>query len=145
MYEETIGHHKKTRIKGTDEFTELKTWSLKPKGKIQFTKPIVILTSDFTASVAEVFILAMKQFPRVTIVGQTSEGIFSDMMEFKLPNGWQCSLSNMKFYDVKMNDFEGIGFVPEPENQVSNTNKDLETGIDPMITRAIEVLKERIE
>lgn len=138
-----IGHYKKTRKKGTQEFTKLQPWYLKPKGSIQFTKSIIILTSDFTASAAEVFILALQQFPYVTLVGDTTEGIFSDMYEFKLPNGWEVSLSHQQFFSQDMKNYEGIGLAPH--YKVVNSRADLSTGKDPVIDKAIEVLKKKMD
>ena len=139
-----MGHLQKkrikgTRIKGTNEYGKLKSFSVMPKGKNQFTKPIVILTSDFTASASEFFLLAMKDFPYVTIVGDTTEGIFSEMHEFQLPNKWDVSLSHQHFFSKEMINYEGIGI--EPDIVVLNSREDLETDIDPVITKAIALLK----
>ena len=134
-----VGHLKKQRKKGTTKFGKLKSFSVKPKGKYQFTKPIIILTSDFTASAAEVFLLAMKDLPYVTIIGDTTEGIFSDMHEFKLPNKWEVSLSHQQFFSREMINYEGIGI--EPDVKVLNSRKDLATNIDPVIAKAISFLK----
>lgn len=136
-----VGHYKKTRKKGTDQFSNLKKCYLKPKGKYQFTKPIVILTSDFTASAAEVFILALQQLPYVTIVGDNTAGIFSDMFPFKLSNGWRVSLSHQQYFSAYMKNYEGKGFTPA--YKVSNTKADLTNGFDPVIKKAIEVLDKK--
>ncbi len=40
-----------------------------------FTKPIIILTSDWSASATEIFVLAMKELPYVTVIGNRTEGI----------------------------------------------------------------------
>lgn len=137
-----IGHYQKTRRKGTDEFKKLKTWKLKPKGKIQFTGQIIILTSDFTASAAEVFILALTQFPNVTLIGDTTEGIFSDRYEFEMPNDWDVSLSNMQFFSSKMVNYEGVGF--EPAIKVKNSRADLETGKDVVIEKTMEFIQSKL-
>lgn len=133
-----LGHYKKTKIKGTKEFTELESWYLHPTGKEQFTKPIVVLTSDWSASAAEVFLLAMKELPYVTIVGNRTEGIFSDMFEFKLPNGWNASLSNMQFFSSKMLNFEGKGI--EPDIKILNYKED---AYDNVLLEAIALLDKK--
>ncbi len=133
--EKRLGHYKKTRIKGTQNFSELESWYLNPIGKKQFTKPIIVLTSDWTASAAEVFLLAMKELPYVKLVGNRTEGIFSDMLEFNLPNGWSVSLSNMQFFSSKMVNFEGSGI--EPDVKVLNYKKD---SYDTVLLKAIELL-----
>jgi hypothetical protein len=54
-----------------DDFTPLKTWYIEPKASdARFTKPIVLLTCDTVFSGGEVFALALKQLPHVTIVGE---------------------------------------------------------------------------
>lgn len=74
-----IGHYKCTRKASShNDFTKLETWYLKPKGKRQITKPIIILTSNASASATDVFVLAMKQLPYVTIIGDNTFGVFSE-------------------------------------------------------------------
>lgn len=142
--EKQVGHYKKTRKKGTEEFTPLKTWYLKPEGKVQFlNKPIIILTSDFTASAAEVFVLAMKTQPNVVLVGDTTEGIFSDMHEFKMPNKWDVTLSHQQFFSAKMVNYEGTGLVPD--HKVLNSKEDVKNGADPVILKALEVLAKLVK
>ena len=135
-----VSYFRKERKKGTKEYRKLKSFSIKPKGNYQFTQPIIILTSDFTASAAEVFLLTLKDFPYVTIVGDTTEGIFSEMYEFKLPNKWEVSLSHQQFFSKAMINYEGIGI--EPDFKVLNSRKDVETNIDPVITKAMILLRE---
>jgi hypothetical protein len=137
----TVGHYKETRKKGKSSFKAKNTWTLKPKGPVQYTKPIVILTSDFTASAAEIFLLAMQQFPYVKVVGEPSEGIFSDMYGFRLPNGFKASLSNQRYYDVDGINFEGKG-IPVDE-YVIHSKDDLKTGVDPLITSALGLLNNK--
>jgi hypothetical protein len=55
---------------------------------------VAVLTSSETASAAEVFTLAMRSLPQVTLVGEATMGIFSDELYRSLPNGWEFSLSN---------------------------------------------------
>ncbi len=135
---ERLGHYKKTRIKGTQDFTDLDAWHLKPKGCTQFTKPIIILTSDWSASATEIFLLAMKELPYVTQIGNTTEGIFSDMYPFRLPNGWIATLSNQQYFSAAMKNYEGIGIKPDIE--ILNYKKD-ET--DLVLLKAIEMLGEK--
>ena len=77
--------------------------------------------------------------PNVTIVGDTTEGIFSDMYEFKLKNGWEVSLSHQKFFARDMANYEGVGI--EPAIKVLNTYSDAISGKDVVIDKAIEVLE----
>lgn len=135
----TIGHFERLRIKGTNEYTQMKYRTVKSKGKKQFTKPIVILTSDFTASAAEVFVLLMRELPNVSIIGENTEGIFSDMYEFKLPNKWIVTLSHQQYFSQDKENFEGKGI--SPDIQIVNTRADIKNQRDPVIQKAINHLK----
>lgn len=134
-----VAHYKRERKSGTSEFKNLKTKYLEPAGKIQFTQPVLILTSDLTASAAEVFTMIMKQLPYVTIMGDNTNGIFSDMYDFKLPNGWLATLSHQQYFSSEMKNFEGIGI--EPDIKLLNEPKNISNGKDPLIEKGIEELK----
>lgn len=78
-----------------------------------FVKPIYVLTSPATASAAEIFTLAMRELPYVTIVGENSNGIFSDALHKTLPNGWAFSLSNEVYSDSQGASYEYVGITPD--------------------------------
>lgn len=132
-----LGYIKETQ-QSPGQFKAAKEHYLEPLKRRSFTKPVVVLTNDATASAAEVFALVMKQLPHVTIVGDRTEGIFSDMLESKLPNGWRFTLSHQIYRTPDGICYENEG-VPV-DVKVVNTRKDLETRIDPVIISAIETL-----
>jgi len=136
-----IAFHRTTKIgPDADAFTPLKTWYIEPHGDAQFTGPIVLLTCDSVFSGGEVFALALRELPHVTIVGDRTNGIFSYQLEKTLPNGWDFRLSYQKYFSADMICYEGSG-VPA-DIQLLNTKADLQTGTDPLIVRAIDVLTE---
>jgi hypothetical protein len=135
-----VAFHRKTKIgPGGDDFTPLKTWHLEPQGDAQFTGPIVLLTCDAVFSGGEAFALAIKQLPYVTIIGDHTNGIFSYQLEKTLANGWRYCLSYQVYLSADMICYEGKG-VP-PDIVLLNTKADIESGIDPLIVRALVVLK----
>ena len=135
-----IAFHRKTKIgPGEDDFTPLKTWYIEPQGKAQFTGPIALLTCDSVFSGGEVFALAIRQLPHVTIIGDRTNGIFSYQLEKKLPNGWQYCLSYQVYSSADMVCYEGKG-VPV-DIKLFNKKVDIKDGVDPLITRALKVLK----
>jgi hypothetical protein len=135
-----VAFHRKTKIgPGNDDFTPVKTWHLRPQGEVQFTKPIALLTCDAVFSGGEAFALAIRELPHVTIIGDHTNGIFSYQLERKLPNGWEYSLSYQVYLSADMVCYEGKG-VP-PDIKLLNRRADIENGIDPLITRALNVLK----
>ena len=131
--------HRKTKTgPGDDDYSALKTWHIEPEGKVQFTRPVVLLTCDAVFSGGEAFALAIKQLPHVTIVGDHTNGIFSYTLNKKLPNGWKYCLSYQKYYSADMVCFEGKGVPVDIE--LLNKKSDIETGVDPLINHAIEVI-----
>ncbi len=137
---DSLGHFERTRIKGTDQFTKNKYRAIKARGKYRFTGAVVILISDFTASAAEVFLLLMQELPSVTLIGDTTEGIFSDMYEFRLPNGWEASLSHQQFFSRTLINYEGVGI--KPDIMAVNSPEDIQLGVDPVIIAALANLKD---
>jgi carboxyl-terminal processing protease len=101
----------------------------------------VLLTCDSVFSGGEVFALAMKQLPYVTILGDHTNGIFSYQLEKKLPNRWRYCLSYQKYFSPDMTCYEGVG-VPA-DITLLNTKTDIKDGIDPLIVRALEVLESK--
>jgi len=137
-----IAFHRKAKIgPGKNDLKKLKTWHLKPEGDRQFTGPIVLLTCDAVFSGGEVFALATKQLPYVTIIGDHTNGIFSYQLEKKLPNGWQYRLSYQIYLSPDMVCYEGKG-VPA-DITLLNKKTDIENGIDPLIIRAMQILTSR--
>jgi carboxyl-terminal processing protease len=137
-----IAFHRKTkRGPGVDEFSPLKTWHIEPQGNTQFTGPIVLLTCDSVFSGGEIFALTLKELPYVTIIGEHTNGIFSYQLEKKLPNGWRYCLSYQVYFSADMVCYEGRGVPPDIE--LLNKKSDIERGVDPLIVRALEVLKSK--
>ena len=99
----------------------------------------MLLTCDSVFSGGEVFALAIKQLPYVTVIGDHTNGIFSYQLEKKLPNGWEFCLSYQIYLSADMVCYEGIGVPVDIE--LLNSMADIENGIDPLITTALEVLR----
>jgi carboxyl-terminal processing protease len=137
-----VAFRRKTKIgPGEDDYTSVKTWHIEPQGDSQFTRPVVLLTCDSVFSGGEAFALAIKQLPHVTIIGDHTNGIFSYQLEKKLPNGWDYRLSYQKYFSADMVCYEGKG-VPV-DIKLLNKKTDIENGIDPLITRALNLLKSK--
>jgi hypothetical protein len=134
-----VAFHRKTKIgPGKDDYSPLKTWHIEPRGDVQFTGPIVLLTCDSVFSGGESFALAIRELPHVTIVGDRTNGIFSYTLDKVLPNGWEYCLSYQVYYSAEMVCYEGEGVPVDIE--LLNRNADIAAGTDPLIVRALEVL-----
>ena len=136
-----LGHSKQTRNGDYEEFSPLEKWYIRPQTNKGFTKPVVLLTNDQTASAGDVFAMIMKALPQVNIIGENSLGIYSDMYGFELPNKWQVSLSNQRYYSSNMICYESKG--TPVDIHVKNTKRDLLTMNDPVIITALNFLKKK--
>lgn len=133
-----VGHYKQTRITGTRKFTPLEKWYITPLSQTPYTKPLVILTNDQTASAGDVLAMIMTVLPNTVLAGENTLGIYSDMYGFELPNKWLVSLSNQKYFSSKMVCYEGEG---TPVNiTVRNTRQDIKTMEDPVVLTALKHL-----
>jgi carboxyl-terminal processing protease len=139
-----VAFHRKTKIgPGAADFKKLKTWHIEPEGDAQFTGPIVLLTCDSVFSGGESFALAIRELPHVTVIGDRTNGIFSYQLEKKLPNGWRYCLSYQKYFSADMVCYEGSGVPVDIE--LFNKKTDIENDADPLIIRALDVLKSDTE
>jgi carboxyl-terminal processing protease len=59
-------------------FSPLREVYVEPVGVRQFTKKVILLTSGYTCSGAEIFTMAMSAWPHVTVVGERTAGCHSD-------------------------------------------------------------------
>jgi len=133
-----VGHYKSTKKK--NGFSKLETWYLEPADSNQIKKPIILLTSDLSRSATDVFVLAMNELPYVTIIGDNTYGIFSDIKELKLPNGWHYTFSSQKYLSADLKNYEGVGI--SPDIKIVNTKDDIRNGFDPLLHEAIRVLNQ---
>jgi hypothetical protein len=128
-------------------FTEKQTMSLIPSENI-FNGKLFILTSHETASAAELLVLGSKEIPNFKIIGSTTEGVFSDILHKKLPNGWTYGLSNMIYESLDGISYEKIGITPDYKLDYPVKSKDfyeylfedLKDG-DDAIEKVIEEIK----
>lgn len=140
-----LGYYKQEKNgKAHNEFSELEPYYVKPRGRVKFLKPIILLTNDVTASAADVLALIMKENPQVTIVGENSNGSFSDRYPYlfpkRLPNGWKVHLSNQRYFSTEMINYEGKGV---PVNiEVLNMQEDIKSMNDSVLLQALKVLNE---
>lgn len=109
-----------------------------PKGPLQYTKPVYLLTSSKTASAAEIFTLSMMALPHVTRIGEKTEGSLSDMWIGALPNGWLMSLSNETYLAPDGVSYEGAGIPPQIAVPVFTRNDFWEN-----VTKSVEVANAR--
>lgn len=83
-----------------------------PAGFDSYRGKLYLLTSELTASAAEIFVLSLLQRPDLTIIGEPTHGILSDTLERHLPNGWHFTLSNEVYEAFDGQIYEDTGIPP---------------------------------
>jgi C-terminal processing protease CtpA/Prc len=109
---------------------------------VAFTGPAALLTGQRSVSAAETFTMSlMGRQPGVIRIGESTQGVFSDVLTRSLPNGWRFGLANERFLTEEGDSFDGPGIPPHHEVPVFSP-RDLDSGVDPGLERALEWLAE---
>lgn len=122
---------------GHDDFGELAYVYMEPSGSLQYTKKVMLLTNRGCYSATSFFTLAMKAFPHITQVGDTTGGGLGAPAGFELPNGWGYRFSVSQTFSPDGENLESgippdvaVWMSPEHESQ----------GIDDIMEKAIEII-----
>ena len=135
--EPRVAYTKKARWR--DGFTEPQAFTLTPARGTRFSRPVFLLTSALTVSAGEVFALAMSALPRVTLLGEPTQGILSDNLFHRLPCGWEVSLSNEVYECLLGHCYEAEGVPPAerlPQLGSADLLSDLRAGLRIAADRA---------
>lgn len=124
---------------GKNDFSEWVNFYINKQGKLQYTKPVVVLMGKYTYSAAELFVSAMSVFPNVTLVGDTTGGGIGNPVYRELQNGWTYRLSTSIGAMANGHIIDGKGILPEvvivpKPNNVKDNNKDI------MLEKTIDIL-----
>lgn len=112
---------KKVRL--GNSFTEKQLMTLNPAEKT-FKGQLFVLTSHETASAAELLVLGAREIPNAETIGSTTEGVFSDILNKRLPNGWNYGLSNMIYESMEGVSYEEVGLAPDVKLNYPIKSKD---------------------
>jgi len=120
-----------------DDFGDVSNVNMEPNGSYQYTKPVMLLTNRGCYSATSFFTLAMKAFPHVTQVGDTTGGGLGSPAGFELPNGWRYRFSVSRTLSPSGENFEnGI----PPNVPVWNDPQHETNGIDDIMETAIGLI-----
>ena len=114
--------------------------TIEPSQDPRYQGRVAVLISSETASAAEVFTLAMRSLPQVTVVGEATMGVFSDELNRSLPNGWEFSLSNEIYLAPNGELFEASGVPPDIRSPFLSL-EGYQDGVDTVIEAAIKTFK----
>ncbi|MGW0364574.1 S41 family peptidase [Streptomyces sp. NPDC002990] len=107
----------------------------------RYTGPVAVLTGGSTVSAGESFTQALMDRPGKTVrIGQPTQGVFSDFMVRKLPNGMSAWLPNEEFLTRSGRTFDGTGIPPHLAEPVF-TKEEFDKKRDSAFDRAVNVLR----
>ncbi|MGW1375909.1 S41 family peptidase [Streptomyces sp. NPDC002446] len=121
-------------------FTTPQPVRIRPHQGPVYTGPIAVLTGRLTISAGETFTQSlMGRSPAPTRIGENTQGVFSDILDRRLPNGWTFGLPNEMFLTPDGRTFDGPGIPPAVPTPVF-TDEELSARRDSALTRARALL-----
>jgi peptidase S41-like protein/tricorn protease-like protein len=122
-------------------FTAPQPIFVRPSAAPRYTGPTAILTAGSTFSAAETFTQAMlNRTPRPVVVGENTQGVFSDMLERALPNGWWFGLPDEEYLTPRGTTYDVTGVAPDiPVTTL--TPQQVAEGTDPAFETALSNLE----
>ncbi|MEU5536916.1 S41 family peptidase [Streptomyces sp. NPDC020362] len=111
-----------------------------PADAPRYTGPVAVLTGGSTVSAGETFTQALMDRPGRTVrIGQSTQGVFSDVMVRRLPDGMVFGLPNEEFLTRTGRTFDGTGIPPHIVEPVF-TEEEFAKGRDSAFDRAVNIL-----
>jgi carboxyl-terminal processing protease len=105
-----------------------------------FRGAVVVLTGTRTASAAEIFVAALQDAHRAQVLGERTCGCVLAIRErHQLPDGGALDISELDYRTARGARLEGTGVAPD--ETIAPTRRDIEAGRDPVLTRAVALLK----
>lgn len=127
---------------GDHGWTAPQTTHVVPTTRPRFLGRVFLLTGPNSFSAAETFTMAlMGRTPHVVRVGESTQGVYSDVLGRTLPNGWEFGLPNEVFLDAENHHYEQRGVPPDHEVPVF-APEDLKAGKDRAIEKVFELIDE---
>jgi len=111
-----LAYSKVTRnnLDGVLHFTDPQESWVVPSAHAGFHGDVVLLTGPDTVSAGETFTMALLgRKPHVTRVGLNTQGVFSDDLSRRLPNGWRFRLPNEVYLTSDGKAFDATGVPPD--------------------------------
>lgn len=122
---------------GREDFTSASEVYMEPIGARQYTKKVVFLTNRGCFSATSFFTTAMKAFPHVIQVGDTTGGGLGAPAGFELPNGWGYRFSVSRTFSPQGDNWEN-GVPPDVTVWMDPIHE--AKGIDDIMEKAIELI-----
>ena len=105
------------------------------RGKQLYAKPLIVLTSKFSASGSELFASSLQELGRAKVVGtQTCGCLLGISRKYKLKDGSELHISDIGFISAKGKIYEKVGVTPD--RVIEPKIADLLSGFDRGLTVA---------
>ncbi len=139
---ESVDYSPQRRIDGRAQRYLGSVWTSNPNGMHLFKGPVVVLSSAFTGSAAEDFLVAFSAMHRGAIIGEPSSGSTGQPLLFQLPGGISARVCTKRCYYPDGKDFVGIGV--QPDLVVQRTIEDLRQNTDAALNAAVKYIEARV-
>ncbi|WP_328607835.1 S41 family peptidase [Amycolatopsis sp. NBC_00345] len=118
-------------------FTVPQPLFVRPAAGPRYTGPLAVLVGDLDVSAGETFTQALlNRTPRPVLVGQNTQGVYSDTMGRTLPApGWMAVVPNEEYLDPRGHTYDGTGIAPDVRTPVF-TPEELAAGRDTGLATA---------
>lgn len=120
-------------------------WKTMGQGAFQMDRaqryrgPVVLLIGPRTFSAAEDFVAAFRALKRGVLIGEATGGSTGEPLAFSLPGGGWARICAKRDTDPDGGEFIGKGIAPSIE--VAPTVQDIRAGRDPVVARALALLR----
>jgi hypothetical protein len=127
-------------IDGPMHFTTPQAVRVRTSTRPGFHGNVVLLIGHQCVSAGETFTMALLgRKPIVTRIGENTQGVFSDVLTRKLPNGWTFGLPNEIYLTEDGKTFDGAGVPPDISVPIF-PREELQAGHDSALEKALQVL-----
>ncbi|MEK6572010.1 MAG: S41 family peptidase [Bacteroidota bacterium] len=143
---QTIQYNPRFRARGNeiDRFwLTITNNEIKPRGLKPYVGPVVVLTSAFTASAAEDFLIPLDYGRRATTVGERTAGTTGLPLYIDLPGGGRARICTTRDTYPDGRKWVGVGIIPHIE--VYPRREDVLQGRDAVFEKGLEVLRQKIK
>lgn len=123
-----------------DRFTTPQPFFVHPWAGPRYTGPLSILAGGSTFSAGEAVTQALlDRSPRPTVVGENTQGVFSDILNRQLPNGWMFGLPDEEYLTPSGRTYDIAG-IPPDVRVPTFTPEQFADGRDPAFQVALSAL-----
>lgn len=130
----TVGYWQHKTGNGHQDFSKPEKMVVNKNEKLQWRRPLVILTNRQCYSATNFFVSAMRQADNCLIIGGKTGGGGGMPLSYELPCGWTIRFSSVRMFDKDMNSIEP-GIDPDKEVTLVSTDQDdlIEYGIKAIL------------